>query len=165
MKSPAVLPRGLRNCNPFNIRRHPANDWLGEVQPLKVTDQEFEQFIALKYGFRAGVKLLCNYFRKGINTPYKIAQRFAPEEDRNDPRRYSVFLAKCLGLKCVHDQLTPNPKTLRDLAVSITICENGMDLFKEDDGYVALCRRELDLAIYMLTDYINQTQELCGKLF
>ena len=51
------LPRGIRNNNPLNIRK--GNNWKGEVSSS--TDGEFEQFVSMQMGIRAGFKILKNY--------------------------------------------------------------------------------------------------------
>ena len=43
--------RGIRNNNPLNIRRNPANQWQG-LRPVQA-DKLFCQFKAMKWGLRA----------------------------------------------------------------------------------------------------------------
>lgn len=80
------LPRGLRNNNPFNIKR--SNEtWFGKTEfpssTLGLTrDPDFEQFRLLKYGVRAGLKLLYNYvYLYKLDTVYKVLARFAPRSE------------------------------------------------------------------------------------
>ena len=54
------MSRGLRNCNPGNIR-HDRDKWQGEVIPSQ--DKSFKQFSSMAYGYRALIKLLQNYRR------------------------------------------------------------------------------------------------------
>lgn len=70
--------RGIRNFNPFNIRRSQIV-WLGERSEL--IDREFESFISMELGLRAGLLLLRNYIRRGYDTPRKILARFAPASE------------------------------------------------------------------------------------
>ena len=74
------IPRGIRNCNPLNIRI--GNVWLGEVpQP---TDNEFEQFVSMFYGLRAGFILLRRYIRRyHLTTVPDIISRWAPGSENN----------------------------------------------------------------------------------
>lgn len=51
-----ITPRGIRNCNPLNIRR--GSNWLGLRQTQ--TDNEFCQFETMVYGCRAAIKLALN---------------------------------------------------------------------------------------------------------
>lgn len=72
--------RGIRNNNPFNIKRS-KQPWIGK-KPFP-TDRTFEQFALMEYGVRAGLKLLLTYVHRGINTPSKIIHRFAPASENN----------------------------------------------------------------------------------
>lgn len=53
--------RGLRNCNPGNIRRG-GDEWKG--LRARQTDPEFYQFTAPKWGYRALIRTLQNYRRR-----------------------------------------------------------------------------------------------------
>ena len=74
--------RGIRNNNPFNIKRG-SSRWLGKVPHQDNTDDLFEQFTDIDYGLRAGIILLRNYIRQGDNTYRKIITRFAPSCENN----------------------------------------------------------------------------------
>lgn len=82
------LSRGIRNNNPFNIRRS-KSCWKGLVPS---NDKEFCTFSTVTYGLRAGLVLLRNYVRKGFNTPRKIVHRYAPPVE-NDIDAYLAFIA------------------------------------------------------------------------
>ena len=56
------LPRGIRNNNPGNIKFNSANNWLGKLTGSEKKDPTFEEFNQMKYGIRAALKLLNNYF-------------------------------------------------------------------------------------------------------
>lgn len=84
------VTRGVRNNNPFNIKRTQTT-WKGESPD--VTDGTFEQFKSIFFGVRAGIKLLLNYVRNGYDTPTKIISRFAPASE-NDIANYLRFLLK-----------------------------------------------------------------------
>lgn len=74
------IPRGIRNCNPLNIRI--GNVWLGEV--TNPTDNEFEQFVSMFYGLRAGFILLRRYIRRyHLTTVPDIISRWAPGSENN----------------------------------------------------------------------------------
>lgn len=73
-------PRGIRNNNPLNIRI--GNTWLGEVP--NPTDSDFEQFVSVIYGLRAGFIILRRYIRRyGRNTIRKIIHAWAPSTENN----------------------------------------------------------------------------------
>lgn len=78
-----IIPRGIRNNNPLNIRI--GNVWLGEV--TNPNDPDFEQFISMVYGLRAGFILLRRYIRhyKRTTVPMIIAA-WAPSSENNTAR-------------------------------------------------------------------------------
>lgn len=55
-----TVPRGIRNCNPLNIRI--GNTWLGEREDPDET--EYEQFVSTVYGIRAAFLILRRYIRR-----------------------------------------------------------------------------------------------------
>ena len=89
-----MLPRGLRNNNPLNIRI--GNTWLGErVHPA---DDEFEEFVSLAYGVRAAFVILRRYIRRyKLNTVRLIVERWAPRTE-NETEKYIQFVCKDTGL-------------------------------------------------------------------
>lgn len=90
--------RGVRNCNPLNIRI--GNNWVGERQDN--TDGVFEQFTDMRFGIRAAYIILRNYLTKyRIRTIQGIIQRWAPEKE-NDLKAYVGFVTRYIG-KAEHD--------------------------------------------------------------
>lgn len=87
--------RGIRNNNPFNIKRS-SSRWKGKVPFKDSTDNTFEQFISPDYGLRAGIILLRNYVNQGYDTYRKVINRFAPSSE-NDVNKYLDFVC-CYGL-------------------------------------------------------------------
>ena len=87
--------RGIRNNNPLNIRRNPANQWQG-LRPVQA-DKLFCQFKAMKWGLRAAIKLLDNYIRRGAQTPRQIISRWAPPSE-NDTASYVRKACQRAGL-------------------------------------------------------------------
>ena len=51
------IPRGIRNCNPLNIRKNGKDKWLGQYG----NDSAFVKFIDIKHGLRAAFRLLYTY--------------------------------------------------------------------------------------------------------
>lgn len=89
-----TLPRGIRNNNPLNIRK--GNNWRGEIP--NQTDGQFEQFSAMVYGLRAGIKLIQNYMTKyKANTIRKIITRWAPGSE-NNTAAYIDFVSSDSGI-------------------------------------------------------------------
>ena len=86
-----IVPRGIRNNNPLNIRV--GNHWLGEVE--HPSDNEFEQFVCIHYGLRAAFVLLRRYIeRYGLNTIPDIISRWAPSSENNT----SAYIEKVVRL-------------------------------------------------------------------
>ena len=77
------IPRGIRNNNPLNIRI--GNVWLGEV--AEPTDPDFEQFISMVYGVRAGFVLIRRYIRHYHRTTIpQVIAAWAPSTENNTQR-------------------------------------------------------------------------------
>ena len=98
---PRAVPRGIRNNNPLNIRI--GNVWLGEVQ--NPTDQDFEQFVHIKYGLRAGFVLMRRYINHyHRNTVPMILAAWAPFSENNT--------LKYIDYVCQHAHIT-NTSTIK----------------------------------------------------
>lgn len=77
------IPRGIRNNNPLNIRI--GNVWLGEV--AEPTDPDFEQFVSMVYGVRAGFVLIRRYIRHYHRTTIpQVIAAWAPSSENNTQR-------------------------------------------------------------------------------
>ena len=64
-----ILPRGIRNNNPLNIRLIPDNRWQGRLSPRLNSDGAFEQFQDPIMGLRAAaVLLIAHYDRRNAGT-------------------------------------------------------------------------------------------------
>lgn len=71
-----MLPRGIRNNNPFNMVKSLSN-WIGKIQPSK--DSAFEQFDTMENGVRAGLINLRNaYYKKGLKSVEAIITKYCP---------------------------------------------------------------------------------------
>ena len=80
MANSRIIPRGIRNNNPLNIRI--GNVWLGEVRDP--SDPNFEQFISMVYGVRAGFVLLRRYIRHYHRTTIpQVIAAWAPSNENN----------------------------------------------------------------------------------
>lgn len=101
-----IIPRGIRNNNPLNIRK--GNNWKGEIQPQ--FDKSFEQFESMQYGIRAGFIILRRYITgyngltQRFNTIEKIISRWAPAAE-NDTKAYIAQVEKLTGIPR-HQQLS-----------------------------------------------------------
>lgn len=117
--------RGLRNNNPFNIRKS-NNDWVGKTYFAK-GDKDFEQFSCMYYGLRAGMKLLVNYVNKGIDTPRKIIERFAPSTENNTDAYLHFVIRNSRGLAFIQsDEHIGDIHTLCVMASRMLKYENSL---------------------------------------
>ena len=76
-----MATRGIRNNNPFNIKKSP-NKWLGKKSVS--SDPVFEQFETMDYGIRAGIVLLRRYVKRyhlvSVNDILKHSDYFPIQE-------------------------------------------------------------------------------------
>jgi hypothetical protein len=85
-----ILPRGIRNNNPLNIRLNPDNAWQGKVPPKHNSDGAFEQFEDPIMGLRAAaVLLIAHYDRRHLDTIRKL-WRCGHRRTRTIPRLMRV---------------------------------------------------------------------------
>lgn len=117
-----IETRGMRNNNPFNIRKSD-NNWYGKISG---TDNEFETFDTPIHGYRAGLVLLRTYYTKyHCNTIRSVIVRFAPATENNTDS-YIKFLCKCTGFGA--DQKLTRRQLLGIVAPYIAIYESHMEL-------------------------------------
>jgi hypothetical protein len=89
-----MLPRGIRNNNPLNIRLDRDNRWQGKVPPKHNSDGAFEQFQDPIMGLRAAaVLLIAHYDRQHLDTIRKLVAVWAPPNEKI-PRRMLVQLPR-----------------------------------------------------------------------
>lgn len=89
-----MIPRGIRNNNPLNIRI--GNKWEGETS--ENTDGVFEQFTKMEYGVRAAFILLRRYInRYHLDTVQKIVSRWAPRNE-NHTEKYIKHVCKYMAI-------------------------------------------------------------------
>lgn len=117
-------PRGIRNCNPGNIRVT-KDKWQGlrSVQ----TDREFFQFEEMKWGYRALIRTLQNY--RCIHGCYTITDfitRWAPSSE-NNTLAYIKSVCSQLGVPSVYVPDVDDRDTMCALAAAISKHENGVD--------------------------------------
>lgn len=79
-----MIPRGIRNNNPLNIRR--GDNWLGLSK--QQTDPSFCQFDSMTYALRAGLIIIRKYMMKyNLHSIHAIVSRWAPPSE-NDTNAY-----------------------------------------------------------------------------
>jgi hypothetical protein len=87
----AELPRGVRDCNPGNLRHGQPWDGLAAEQ----ADPSFCTFVSPAYGIRAMcIVLLAYQERHGLKTLRQMISRWAPAGDNNSPLVYAQTVAK-----------------------------------------------------------------------
>lgn len=119
-KSNKLMPLGYRNNNPLNIR-HTFQYWIGENSE---PNAKFCSFIDIKFGLRAGLKLIFNYNQKyGINTIEGIIKRWAPScENATETYIQAVSAFSCVP-RC--EPLTYHKEELKAIIRAMIIIECG----------------------------------------
>lgn len=128
-----MLPRGIRNCNPLNIRI--GNKWKGEV--ASPTDKEFEQFSCMHYGLRAGFILLRRYIeRYHLDTVTEIISRWAPASE-NNTRAYINRVCERMGISALEKISFSDRKTMVSLVDAMILNECGTTIANDliEDAY------------------------------
>lgn len=117
------VSRGIRNNNPFNIKKS-LNSWKGKLKFS--ADETFEQFQTMDYGLRAGFQLLRGYIARGFDTTEKIINRFAPTSE-NNVARYINFVCEDSPL-APYTQISVNSLTFFWLCQKILRYESHFEL-------------------------------------
>ena len=116
-------PRGLRNCNPGNIRIT-KDKWQG-LRPQQ-TDKSFFQFTEMKWGYRALIITLQNYHRRhGCRTITDYINRWAPPSENNT----GGYISRVCKEMEVPNSYVPNvddKATMCAFAAAISQVENGV---------------------------------------
>lgn len=121
-RQPPVLPRGIRNNNPGNIRLSPTR-WQG--QRKFQFDPAFVEFDDPVMGLRALMRLLLTYHGKyGLDTVESMINRYAPPHE-NATDAYIHQVARALGVARRARIDVTQPDVLLTLARGITRHENG----------------------------------------
>lgn len=119
-----MTPRGIRNCNPGNIRVT-KDKWKGLRS--EQTDKEYFQFMEMKWGYRAVIRTLQNYRRiHGCRTITDFITRWAPSKE-NDTMAYIKSVCFHLGVPSVYVPDVNDRDTMCALAAAISKHENGVD--------------------------------------
>ena len=140
-----MLPRGIRNNNPLNIRRS-RDQWKGMLKTQN--DRSFCQFETLEYGWRAAFYLLTRtyYHKYRLYTIRGIISRWAPSSE-NDTSAYIQNVSRLTGIAPDEPIGIPSDKPSRWMAVGVAMAiqENGtssIDWFAMLKGW-ELCRADV----------------------
>lgn len=116
------IPRGVRNCNPGNIREDGVR-WKGEIRPS--ADPAFKQFRSMAWGYRAMFVTLNTYRRRyGLNTLRSMIHRWAPPSE-NDTAVYVKYVAAHSGIAPDAELDTLRPESMCPLVAAMSRMENG----------------------------------------
>lgn len=122
------VPRGIRNCNPGNLRYHPLIRWRGQVGP---DEDGFARFDTIENGIRAACLDVLAGFRQvrasrgqaGEDTVREIIAEWAPPNE-NNTAAYVQAVARAMDVD--PDQvLEPTRPVLVALLRAIFRHENG----------------------------------------
>ena len=123
-----MLPRGIRNNNPLNIRRTAKDQWQG--LRAQQTDASFCQFESLEFGWRAAFYLLTRtyYHKYRLFTIRAIINKWAPP---NENLTATYIQNVCQLAKIGPDEPigipSDQPARWMALGVAMAIQENGTD--------------------------------------
>lgn len=115
-------PRGIRNCNPGNIRIT-KDKWKG----LRVdqTDKEFFQFTEMKWGYRALIRTLQNYRKRhDCWTIGDFIRRWAPPSE-NNTMAYIRTVCEKMGVPPAYVPNVDDKLSMCMMAAAISFVENG----------------------------------------
>lgn len=117
------MSRGLRNCNPGNIRLSRVR-YQGEIHPSR--DSEFKQFASMGYGYRAIFVLLDSYARRhNLRTIRAMLGRYAPPSE-NFTESYIRFVTKASGIDADRTLDTRSARDMIAIVAAISEIENGV---------------------------------------
>lgn len=117
-----LLPKGLRNRNPGNLRFIARNPWDGQVGQ---DADGFGIYSSMALGVRAAARQLLKYQRSGMNTVRELVSTWAPSNE-NDTAVYVKSVAG--ALRVAADQR---------IDVSIVLPELAEAIFRHEVGAVA----------------------------
>ncbi|MBQ3700212.1 MAG: hypothetical protein II886_09925 [Prevotella sp.] len=122
-----MLPRGIRNNNPLNIRRTAKDQWKGLA--AQQSDRAFCQFKSLEWGWRAAFQLLTRtyYHKYRLYTIRGIISRWAPSSE-NDSHSYIENVSRLTGIDPDEPIGIPSERPSRWMMVGVAMAiqENGM---------------------------------------
>ena len=156
-----MLPRGIRNNNPLNIRRS-KDQWLG--LRAQQTDASFCQFESLEYGWRAAFYLLTRtyYHKYRLYTIRAIISKWAPPQE-NLTSTYIQNVSRLTGIPPDEPIGIPSDQPARWMAlgVAMAIQENGL-IKREQSELAHSAEREDRRAKLNGTDFLDYFAMLRG---
>lgn len=133
------MSRGLRNCNPGNIRQSRSN-FKGEVRPSR--DSAFKQFESMAYGYRAMFVLLNSYHKRyGLTTIREMISRWAPPTE-NFTEGYIRFVSERSGIAADAEVDSRSERDMVPIVAAMSEIENGKKAAMNDvyEGWALFVR-------------------------
>lgn len=122
IKCSATVSRGIRNCNPGNIRRSRVR-YRGERHPSE--DPDFKQFESMALGYRAMFVLLDTYRKRyALRTLREMITRYAPPEE-NHTALYVEAVSDLAGVRPDEEIDTRNRRVMVPVVAAMSRIENG----------------------------------------
>lgn len=116
-------PRGVRNNNPFNLKKSPADKWQGLADAQD--DIVFFVFKDAVYGIRAGLRnLIAAQDKHNRRDIHDIIAAYAPPSE-NNTAAYIAAVAACMGKSPLEKLDMHNYADLRGMGEAIIAHENG----------------------------------------
>lgn len=123
------MSRGLRNCNPGNIRQSRSN-FKGEVRPSR--DSAFKQFESMAYGYRAMFVLLNSYHKRyGLTTIREMISRWAPPTE-NFTEGYIRLVSERSGIAADAEVDSRSERDMVPIVAAMSEIENGVKAAMND---------------------------------
>ena len=123
------VSRGLRNCNPGNIR---LGSFRYKGEKARSTDLAFRQFESMAWGYRAMFVLLHTYAQKhGCCTLRQMINRYAPPTE-NFTEGYIRCVANATHLSPDEAISTTDEGVMTAVVAAMSEVENGVSACMED---------------------------------
>lgn len=116
-----MMTRGLRNCNPGNIRKSKTR-YLGEIIPSH--DPAFKEFETMAWGYRAMFVVLHTYSRNGYRTLRQMITRYAPPVE-NSTENYIRCVVDWSGVEADALPDTRDRAMMVPVVAAMSRVENG----------------------------------------
>lgn len=124
-----MIPRGIRNCNPGNLRLS-KDKWQG-LRAVQ-TDKEFFQFETMAYGYRALIRTLQNYRKlHKCQTITDFISRYAPKIE-NNTAGYIQRVCREMQVPTTYVPDVNDKATMCNFAAAISQVENGVSAVMAD---------------------------------
>src|SRR5574344_165643 len=119
-----MIPRGIRNNNPLNIRI--GTSWIGLSK--NQTDPSFCQFDSMTYGLRAGLIIIRTYMKKyNLRSIHAIVSRWAPPSE-NDTNTYVKSVSTMMKMHALQTFNFSDRKRIVALVSAMCKVETGISI-------------------------------------